>query len=151
MLENPKGFIISTAFRLRNPPAQYTRTGCALSSSPSFSTNAIAAFGRECTRRGVPPPTVTIFGSPFITWRGLPLIPSDKLRIDADNKITLLLLHVGESRRGVVGLQKAGVAGEIEPGLSVRCMGTDDSFIASHRHGCEQGERLVICHPRRFK
>ncbi len=28
---------------------------------------AIAAFGRECTRRGVPPPTVTLFGTPFIT------------------------------------------------------------------------------------
>jgi hypothetical protein len=33
---------------------------------------AIAAFGRECTFRGVPPPTVTLFGSPFITWRGIP-------------------------------------------------------------------------------
>ena len=43
---------------------------------------AIAAFGRECTRRGVPPPTVTLFGSPFITWRGLPLVPSDKLYVD---------------------------------------------------------------------
>ena len=43
---------------------------------------AIAAFGRECTRRGVPPPTVTLFGSPFLTWRGLPLVPSDKLPLD---------------------------------------------------------------------
>src|SRR5271167_1110888 len=33
--------------------------------------SAIAAFGRECTRRGVPPPTTTIFGSPFLTWRGV--------------------------------------------------------------------------------
>ena len=41
---------------------------------------AIAAFGRECTRRGVPPPTVTLFGSPFLTWRGLPLIPSRQAR-----------------------------------------------------------------------
>jgi hypothetical protein len=32
---------------------------------------AIAAFGRECTRRGVPPPTVSMFGSQFITWRGI--------------------------------------------------------------------------------
>ena len=31
---------------------------------------AIAAFGRECTRRGVPPPTINIFGNPFLTWRG---------------------------------------------------------------------------------
>ena len=41
----------------------------------------IAAFGRECTRRGVPPPTVTLFGSPFLTWRGLPLIPTDKIHV----------------------------------------------------------------------
>ena len=34
---------------------------------------AIAAFGRECTRRGVPPPTTTMYGSPFLTWRGVPL------------------------------------------------------------------------------
>ena len=40
---------------------------------------AIAAFGRECTRRGVPPPTTTLFGSPMLTWRGLPIVPSDKL------------------------------------------------------------------------
>jgi len=37
---------------------------------------AIAAFGRECTRRGVPPATVSLFGSQFITWRGVPIIPS---------------------------------------------------------------------------
>lgn len=43
---------------------------------------AITAFGREATRRGVPPATVTLFGSPFITWRGVPLIPSDKLTLD---------------------------------------------------------------------
>src|SRR4051812_27957816 len=45
---------------------------------------AIAAFGRECTRRGVPPPTVTLFGSPFLTWRGIPLIPSNKLHVTED-------------------------------------------------------------------
>lgn len=92
---------------------------------------AIAAFGREATRRGVPPPTVTLFGSPFITWRGIPLIPSDKLPIK-DGKTSILLLRVGEKQRGVVGLQKAGVAGEIEPGLSVRYMGTNEHSIASH-------------------
>lgn len=36
-----------------------------------------AAFGRECTRRGVPPATVSLYGSQFITWRGVPVIPSD--------------------------------------------------------------------------
>src|ERR1700733_11784935 len=47
---------------------------------------AIAAFGRECTRRGVPPPTLTMFGSPFLTWRGLPLVPSDKMPFDEAGK-----------------------------------------------------------------
>lgn len=93
---------------------------------------AIAAFGREATRRGVPPPTVTLFGSPFITWRGVPLIPSDKLPVGKDNTTSILLLRVGENQRGVVGLQKAGVTGEIEPGLSVRYMGTNENSIASH-------------------
>jgi hypothetical protein len=93
---------------------------------------AIAAFGREATRRGVPPPTVNLFGSPFITWRGIPLIPSDKLPLNEDGTTSILLLRVGENQRGVVGLQKAGVTGEIEPGLSVRYMGTNENSIASH-------------------
>ena len=49
---------------------------------------AVAAFGRECTRRGVPPATVTMFGSPFITWRGIPIIPCDKLEVTGGQKGT---------------------------------------------------------------
>ncbi len=67
---------------------------------------AIAAFGREATRRGVPPPTVSIFGSPFIKWRGIPLIPTNKLQAGEDGKTSILLLRVGEAQQGVVGLQK---------------------------------------------
>jgi Phage capsid-like protein len=93
---------------------------------------AIAAFGRECTRRGVPPPTATIFGSPFLTWRGVPLIPSDKLNIDAAGKSNILLLRTGEKRQGVVGLFQPGLPGEQTPGLSVRFMGIDRSSIASY-------------------
>src|SRR6202142_743995 len=53
---------------------------------------AIAAFGRECTRRGVPPPTVSLFGSQFLTWRGVPLIPSDKLAVER-HKTNILLIR----------------------------------------------------------
>jgi hypothetical protein len=91
----------------------------------------IAAFGRECTRRGVPPPTVTLFGSPFLTWRGLPLIPTDKLSVEG-NKSNILLLRVGEKKQGVVGLFQPGLPGEQSPGLSVRFMGIDQSSIASY-------------------
>jgi len=92
---------------------------------------AIAAFGRECTRRGVPPPTVSLFGSQFITWRGIPLIPSDKVPV-ADGKSKILLLRVGEKRQGVVGLYQPGLAGEQSPGLSVRFMGINRNAIASY-------------------
>ena len=92
---------------------------------------AIAAFGRECTRRGVPPPTVSLFGSQFLTWRGLPLIPSDKVPV-ADGKTKILLLRVGEKRQGVVGLFQPGLAGEQSPGLSVRFMGINRNAIASY-------------------
>jgi hypothetical protein len=88
-------------------------------------TRAISAFGRECTQRGVPPPTVTLFGSSFLTWRGVPLIPSDKLTIDAAGKTSILLLRTGEKRQGVVGLFQPGLPGEQTPGLSVRFMGID--------------------------
>ena len=91
----------------------------------------IAAFGRECTRRGVPPATVSLFGSQFMTWRGLPIIPSDKVPL-ADGKTKFLLLRTGESRQGVVGLFQPGLAGEQGMGLSVRYMQIDRSAIASY-------------------
>lgn len=92
---------------------------------------AIAAFGRECTRRGVPPPTVSLFGSQFITWRGVPLIPSDKLPINK-GKSSILLLRVGESRQGVVGLYQPNLPGQQSMGLSVRFMGINHKAIASY-------------------
>ena len=100
---------------------------------------AIAAFGRECTRRGVPPPTVTLFGNPFLTWRGIPLIPSDKLHVDGSprpkaegGKTNILLLRVGEKKQGVIGLFQPGLPGEQTPGLSVRFMGISSRALASY-------------------
>jgi hypothetical protein len=92
---------------------------------------AIAAFGREATRRGVPPPTVTLFGTPFLTWRGIPLVPTNKLKI-VDGKTQILLLRTGESRQGVVGLYQPGISGEQGLGLSVKFMGIDRKAIASY-------------------
>jgi hypothetical protein len=92
---------------------------------------AIAAFGRECTRRGVPPPTATIFGSPFLTWRGLPLVPSDKVVIKGE-KTNILLVRTGEKKQGVVGLFQPGIPGEVSPSLSVRFMGINHKAIASY-------------------
>lgn len=100
---------------------------------------AIAAFGRECTRRGVPPATVTMFGAQFLTWRGLPLIPTDKLLVNGETNpksaagtSNILLLRVGEKKQGVVGLYQSNLPGEQTPGLSVRFMGINRSAIGSY-------------------
>jgi hypothetical protein len=91
----------------------------------------IAAFGRECTRRGVPPPSLNLFGAQFVTWRGLPLVPCDKLAIK-NEKTNILLLRTGEKKQGVIGLFQPGLPGEVTPSLSVRFMGINHKAIASY-------------------
>jgi hypothetical protein len=92
---------------------------------------AIAAFQREATRRGVPPVTVNLHGGTFILWRGIPLIPSDKLFVDGlknpkgqGGKTNILLIRSGESKRGVLGLYQEGLPNEQSRGLSVRFRGS---------------------------
>jgi hypothetical protein len=92
---------------------------------------AIAAFGRECTRRGVPPATVSMFGSQFLTWRGVPIIPTDKISVD-EGKSNIILLRTGERRQGVVGLYQPNLPGNQSPGLAVRFMGINHKAIASY-------------------
>ena len=80
----------------------------------------------------MPPPTVTLFGASFLTWRGLPLVPSDKLYVDENGRTNILLLRTGEKKQGVVGLFQPGVPGEVQPSLSVRFMGINRKAIASY-------------------
>jgi len=100
---------------------------------------AIAAFGRECTRRGVPPATINLFGSSFLTWRGIPIIPTNKLFVDGlkepksqAGKTNILLIRTGEEKSGVVGLFQNGLPGEQSRGLSVRFTGIDKNGVASY-------------------
>ena len=100
---------------------------------------AIAAFERECTWRGTPPPTIDLFGTPVITWRGIPLVPCDKLEVKSNYRsnqwygtTSILLLRTGEADQGVVGLHQAGIPGEIMPSLSARLMGLDSLGVASY-------------------
>jgi hypothetical protein len=100
---------------------------------------AIAAFGRECTRRGVPPAIANVFGSPVLTWRGVPLIPTNKLMANGEGRskkatgtTSILLMRVGEAEQGVIGLHRTGLPGEVSPGVTVRLMGIDQQAIASY-------------------
>jgi len=100
---------------------------------------AVAAFQRECTRRGVPPSTTSLFGGTFILWRGIPIIPTDKLFVDGlknpkskSGKTNILLVRTGEAKRGVIGLYQTGLQNEQGRGLSVRFRGVDNKGLASY-------------------
>lgn len=103
---------------------------------------AIAAFGQQCSARGVTPETVEMFGAPFMSWRGVPLVPSDKLATSGESKDTttsILLMRVGEAEQGVVGLHQAGVGDEKLQSLQVREMYTDNDGVTAYLLTCYFG------------
>ena len=75
----------------------------------------------------------------FLTWRGIPIVPCDKLHVDgkpnpsaAGGETSILLLRVGEKKQGVIGLFQPGLPGEQTPGLSVRFMGINRKALGSY-------------------
>ncbi|MEU2429428.1 family 2B encapsulin nanocompartment shell protein [Streptomyces sp. NPDC007861] len=93
---------------------------------------AIAAFGRECSRRGIYPDTVDIGGHRIPAWRGVPIFPCNKIPVSDARTTSILCMRTGEDDQGVVGLRQSGIPDEIEPSLSVRFMGIDEQAIISY-------------------
>jgi CRP-like cAMP-binding protein len=93
---------------------------------------AIAAFGRECTKRGIYPSTVDYHGHHIPAWRGIPMLPCNKIPITGSRTTSILCMRTGESEQGVIGLHQIGLPDEYEPGLSVRFMGIDEKAVMSY-------------------
>ncbi len=93
---------------------------------------AIAAFGRECSRRGLYPQSVDVGGHQVPAWRGVPLFPCNKIPVSTHRTTSILLMRAGEHTQGVVGLHQTGLPDEYEPGLSVRFMGIDEKAVISY-------------------
>ncbi|GIJ74815.1 family 2B encapsulin nanocompartment shell protein [Virgisporangium ochraceum] len=93
---------------------------------------AIAAFGRECTARGVYPSTVDVDGQPLTGWRGVPMLPCDKIPVTDTGCTSIIAMRTGADDQGVVGLRQTGLPDEYEPGLNVRFMGIDGRGIISY-------------------
>jgi CRP-like cAMP-binding protein len=93
---------------------------------------AIAAFGRECSRRGLYPQSVDVGGHHVPAWRGVPVFPCNKLPMSKHRTSSILLMRTGEGNRGVVGLHQTGLPDEYEPGLSVRFMNVNEKAIISY-------------------
>ncbi|MFE6132476.1 family 2B encapsulin nanocompartment shell protein, partial [Streptomyces sp. NPDC056437] len=93
---------------------------------------AIAAFGRECNRRGLVPDSVEVAGHHLPAWRGVPIFPCNKIPVTEARTTSIICMRTGEAEQGVIGLQQAGIPDEIEPSLSVRFMGIDEQAIISY-------------------
>jgi hypothetical protein len=93
---------------------------------------AIAAFGRQCNKLGLYPDPVVVDGRAMSAWRGVPILPCDKLPIGADNTTSIIAMRTGEDDHGVIGLHHTGIPDEVEPGVSVRFMGISEKAIISY-------------------
>ncbi|QMU74911.1 cyclic nucleotide-binding domain-containing protein [Streptacidiphilus sp. PB12-B1b] len=93
---------------------------------------AIAAFGRECNKRGLYPDSVDVEGHRIPSWRGVPIFPCSKIPVNGGHTSSILVLRTGEDNQGVVGLHQTGLPDEYEPGLSVRFMGINEKAVIQY-------------------
>ncbi len=92
----------------------------------------IAAFGRECNKRGLYPDSVLMDGNAVPSWRGIPFLPCNKIPVTAEQTSSVIVLRTGEDNQGVIGLHQTGLPDEYEPSLSVRFMGINEKAIISY-------------------
>ncbi|MGW3111182.1 family 2B encapsulin nanocompartment shell protein [Streptomyces sp. NPDC001091] len=93
---------------------------------------AIAAFFRQCNRRGLVPGTANVDGREVPAWRGVPILPCGKIPVTGDHTSSIIALRTGEANQGVIGLYQTGIPEEYQPGLNVRFMGIDRAAIVNY-------------------
>ncbi|MEU8540692.1 family 2B encapsulin nanocompartment shell protein [Streptomyces sp. NPDC048717] len=93
---------------------------------------AIAAIGREFNSRGLYPDHVDFGGQLVPAWRGVPILPCNKIPISQEQTSSIIAMRTGEDNQGVIGLHQTGLPEELEPGLSVRFMGINEQAIISY-------------------
>jgi len=114
---------------------------------------ALQSFHKECNRLGLTLESCEMLGSSFSTWRGLPLLPSNKLhltRLDSGAEVGVnwvmlnrssdikcsthvALMRVGEGKQGVVSLYAEGSEGTKRfPFVDIKFMGISDHAVSSY-------------------
>lgn len=93
---------------------------------------AIAALGREFNKRGLYPANVDLLESAVPAWRGVPILPCNKIPISEHGTTSIIAMRVGEEDQGVTGLHQTGIPDEVQPGLNVRFMGIGDDAIIKY-------------------
>jgi hypothetical protein len=93
---------------------------------------AIAAFGQECSKAGIYPTSVDFGGNMVPAWRGIPILPCNKIPVTESRTSSIMLMRLGEKNQGVCGLHQAGIPDEVEPSTSVRFMGINEKAIIQY-------------------
>ncbi|MEO3886553.1 family 2B encapsulin nanocompartment shell protein [Nonomuraea sp. B5E05] len=93
---------------------------------------AIAAFGRECSKRGVYPQASEVNGHRVPAWRGVPIFPCNKIPVTGARTTSIMLMRTGQENQGVVGLHQTGIPDEYQPSLSVRFMNINEKAVISY-------------------
>ncbi len=119
--------------------------------------DALAEFRKQANARSLNLEEVDAFGSPFTAWRGLPIVPSNKLHIvsrtgakgkqagaakaearpsskpgDGGNT-SILLMRLGEAKQGVIYLSPRDAEAPVRlPSISVEFMGLTDDAVAHY-------------------
>ena len=107
--------------------ARRRKTRCYLAHS-----RAIAAFSRECNRRGLYPDPVEVKGHRVPAWRGVPILACNKIPISPAGTTAILAFRTGEDDEGVIGLYRTEIPEEHGPGLNVRRMGIDQRAVSDY-------------------
>ncbi|MET9578658.1 family 2B encapsulin nanocompartment shell protein [Streptomyces massasporeus] len=92
----------------------------------------IAAIGRGFNACGLYPDHVDLGGQSVPAWRGVPILPCNKIPISKEQTSSIIAMRTGEKNQGVIGLRKTGLQDEYEPGLAVRYMGINEQAIISY-------------------
>ncbi|MGW5053402.1 family 2B encapsulin nanocompartment shell protein [Actinokineospora sp. NPDC004072] len=92
----------------------------------------IAAIGREWNKRGIYPDPIDFSGHKIPAWRGVPILPCNKIPVSETRTSKIILLRAGMENQGVIGLHQTGLPDEYKPGLSVRFMGINEKAIISY-------------------
>jgi hypothetical protein len=113
---------------------------------------ALHSFRDEANTRGLTLETVTMFGAAFSCWRGIPILPTNKLHLTSldgadvdvaqsdfqarkpgESRTDVLLMRVGEKKQGVLSLYARDVAGTATfPFIDIQFMGLSEGSIASY-------------------
>ncbi|MFQ6394144.1 family 2B encapsulin nanocompartment shell protein [Nocardia sp. KC 131] len=105
---------------------------------------AIAAFGRECTKRGLYPDPIEVDGHRIPAWRGVPIFPCGKIPVSGTQTTSILAMRTGEKDQGVIGLHQTNIPDEYEPSLNVRFKGIDDQSIISYLVSCYYSAAVLV-------